>query len=82
MNSLLPDIECASGIDAELLDLVSFKWLMAGIGWQVNLTRLRRDPDYARAWAQRGMNSGQALLGARSAKLLAALPRHTTGGLG
>jgi len=73
MNALMPDTP------TELLDLVSFKWLMAGIGWRVDLPRLEKDADYARACAQRGMESGQALLGARSAELLAALPLRTRG---
>ena len=72
MNALLNRPE--SDHDSELLDLVSFKWLMAGIGWRVDLTRLRQDTDYARTCAQRGLDSGQALLGERSAELLAALP--------
>jgi hypothetical protein len=75
MNALLrvPDT------DTELLDLVSFKWLMAGIGWRVDLPRLEKDADYARTCAQRGLESGQPLLGERSAELLAALPLRTRG---
>lgn len=73
MNALLPDQ------DTELLDLVSFKWLMAGIGWRVDLPRLEKDADYARTCAQRGLESGQPLLGERSAELLAALPLRTRG---
>ena len=77
MNALLRDSE--AGTDTELLDLVSFKWLMAGIGWRVDLPRLEKDADYARACAQRGLESGQPLLGERSAELLAALPLRTRG---
>ena len=73
MNALLSRSEP----DTELLDLVSFKWLMAGIGWRVDLPRLQKDADYARACAQRGLDSGQALLGERSAELLAALTLRT-----
>lgn len=73
MNALIRDT------DTELLDLVSFKWLMAGIGWRVDLPRLEKDADYARTCAQRGLESGQPLLGERSAELLAALPLRTRG---
>ncbi|AKJ28075.1 hypothetical protein [Caldimonas brevitalea] len=31
----------------EFLRLVDFKWMMAGQGWWVDLTRLQRDPGYA-----------------------------------
>ena len=74
MNALLPDAYTDTESDTELLDLVTFKWLMAGIGWRVDLPRLRKDTDYARVCAQRGLESGQWLLGERSAELLAALP--------
>jgi hypothetical protein len=59
--------------DIDLLNLVSFKWLMAGRGWSVNLSRLQQDPGYVRSCAQRGLDSGHDLLHARSAELLAAL---------
>jgi hypothetical protein len=58
-----------------LLDLVSFKWLMAGQGWWVNLSRMRQDPTYARNCAQIGLASDQILLQQRSGELLAALQR-------
>lgn len=59
--------------DTALLDLVSFKWLMAGRGWWINLSRLQNDQDYARACVQRGLESDHALLRGRSAELLALL---------
>ncbi|HWP20932.1 MAG TPA: hypothetical protein VNO84_17515 [Burkholderiaceae bacterium] len=34
---------------APWLALVDFKWLMAGQGWWVDLSRMQRDEDYARA---------------------------------
>jgi hypothetical protein len=77
MNALLPDAYTDTASDNELLDLVTFKWLMAGIGWRVDLPRLRADADYARVCAQRGLDSGQWLLGERAAELLAALPPRT-----
>ena len=79
MTALLPDTHAytALGCDPELLDLVTFKWLMAGIGWRVDVPRLRQDADYARVCAQRGLESGQAVLGERAAELLAALPERS-----
>jgi len=56
-----------------LLDLVSFKWLMAGRGWWVDLPRMQRDEGYARICAQRGLESDHDLLRQRSAELLAEL---------
>jgi hypothetical protein len=39
----------ADDLDADSLLLldVDFKWLMAGIGWWVDTTRIHRDPFYA-----------------------------------
>ena len=59
-----------------LLDLVSFKWLMAGRGWWVNLSRLQEDPGYLKARAERGLESGSPLLEQRSGELLAVLARR------
>lgn len=53
-----------------LLDLIDFKWLMAGRGWRINLTRLSSDTEYARMWARRGMDSGEELLARRGAALM------------
>ena len=79
MNAMLPNTHphAATGCDTELLHLVAFKWLMAGIGWPVDVPRLRQDADYARACAQRGLESGQSTLGARAEELLAALPARS-----
>ena len=60
--------------DTAFLELVSFKWLMAGRGWWVDLSRLQRDTAYARICAQRGVDSGSELLRQRSAALLESLP--------
>ena len=68
MNALFSDADTA------LLNLVSFKWLMAGQGWWVNLSRLQHDASYVRACAQCGLDSGHPLLQKRSAELLATLP--------
>lgn len=48
--------------DSPLVDLVSFKWLMAGRGWWVDVGRLRRDAEYALLCAQRGAESGLDLV--------------------
>jgi len=67
MNALSTDAQ------SDLLNLVSFKWLMAGHGWWVNLSRLQQDPHYVRACAEQGLDSGHELLQERSAQMLAAL---------
>jgi hypothetical protein len=61
--------ETGSKMDATPLDLVSFKWLMAGRGWWVDLARLREDATYAGACVQRGLDSGLELLRQRSVEL-------------
>ena len=58
-----------SETDATLLDLVSFKWLMAGRGWRVDLSRLCEDANYAGACVQRGLDSDLELLRQRSVEL-------------
>ena len=58
--------------DDTLLRLVDFKWLMAGLGWWVSLTRLQCDSAYAREWVQRGLASGSQLVRQRSMDLLPA----------
>jgi hypothetical protein len=63
-----------SETDATLLDLVSFKWLMAGRGWWVDVARLRADAAYAGACVQRGLDSGLELLRQRSVELQTLLP--------
>jgi len=57
--------------DAVFLGLVDFKWLMAGLGWWVDLSRLRRDMAYAGECARRGLSSDSSVLRRRSQKLLA-----------
>src|SRR6202008_4291621 len=52
------------------LDLVDFKWLMAGRGWWVDLSRLQRDVTYAGECLQRGLSSGSELLRQRSVELM------------
>ena len=61
---------CQSGVDDGLHTMVDFKWLMIGVGWRVDLTRLRRDTAYLGECAQRGLASGSALLRECSVELL------------
>jgi len=57
------------GNDA-FLNLVDFKWLMAGVGWWVNLSRLQSDRDYVDECLQRALRSDSELLRKRSVELL------------
>jgi hypothetical protein len=43
---------------ATLVDLVAFKWMMAGRGWRVDLSRLQRDLSYAQECGRRARSSG------------------------
>ena len=56
--------------DDGLLTMVDFKWLMAGLGWRIDLTRLRRDAAYRGECAQRGLASGLPVLRERSVDML------------
>jgi hypothetical protein len=62
-------------VDDTFLRLVDFKWLMAGLGWWVSLTRLQSDTRYVDECLQRALSSDSALLRERSAELLRLLPR-------
>ncbi len=52
------------------LNLVDFKWLMAGVGWWVNLSRLQRDRNYIDECLQHALRSDSELLRTRSLRLL------------
>lgn len=56
--------------DGVFLKLVDFKWLMAGVGWWVDLSRLQRDRDYVDECRQRALRSDSELLRKRSFDLL------------
>ncbi|NML18056.1 hypothetical protein [Azohydromonas caseinilytica] len=56
--------------DDSLLALVDFKWLMAGLGWRIDLTRLCRDAGYLGDCARLGLSSESSLLRRCSAELL------------
>lgn len=61
--------------DDAFLDLVDFKWLMAGVGWWVNLSRLQCDSVYAEECLQRALSSDCSVLRMHSAKLRILWPR-------
>ena len=58
-----------------VLDLVVFKWLMAGFGWWIDVSRLRRDTVYASECMRRGLDSGCPLLRRKCAELPCLLAR-------
>jgi hypothetical protein len=57
------------GNDA-FLNLVDFKWLMAGVGWWVSLSRLQRDRAYADECLQLALKSDSQLLREHGFELL------------
>jgi hypothetical protein len=65
-----PTAPLHSRADDGLLAMVDFKWLMAGLGWRVDLTRMRRDAAYLGECVQRGLASESGLLRERSVDLL------------
>ena len=67
MNTAYTQVQEAN--DA-FLNLVDFKWLMAGVGWWVNLTRLQLDRAYCDECLQRALESGSELLREHSIELL------------
>ncbi|SCK10415.1 hypothetical protein VAR608DRAFT_0442 [Variovorax sp. HW608] len=52
------------------LNLVDFKWLMAGVGWWVDLSRLQSDRAYIDECLQRALGSDSELLRKRCVQLL------------
>lgn len=56
------------------LKLVDFKWLMAGAGWRVGLSRLQSDSSYINECLQRALASDSELLRERGNELLRLLP--------
>jgi hypothetical protein len=70
-------VEGTEGNDT-FLNLVDFKWLMAGVGWWVDLSRLQRDRAYIDECLQRALRSDSELLRQCSVKLLGLnAPRYT-----
>lgn len=52
------------------LNLVDFKWLMAGMGWWVDLSLLQSDKGYVDECLQRALTSDSELLRKRSVEML------------
>lgn len=52
-----------------LMQLVSFKWLMSGMGWTVDVRRIQVEPAYAECCLRRGAASDLAPLRRCSAEL-------------
>lgn len=67
MNARQGNTSEASNI---LLNLVDFKWLMAGVGWWGELTRLQSDSAYIDECLRRALKSNSKLLQERSETLL------------
>lgn len=60
--------------DAVLLLDVDFKWLMAGIGWWIDTTRIHQDPSYASKCLNSAMASESLALRNCAAKLFGIHP--------
>jgi hypothetical protein len=56
--------------NSAFLNLVDFKWLMVGVGWRVDLSRLQSDRGYMDECLQRALRSDSELLRDRSVELL------------
>lgn len=68
-------------IDADghqIVHLVDFKWLMAGLGWWIDVNRLQRDAAYASECYSRAANSSCEPLRRAADTLMRLLPllRH------
>lgn len=61
-------------VDDTFLKLVNFKWLMAGAGWRVSLSRLQSDSGYVNECLQRALASDSELLRERGNELRRLLP--------
>lgn len=66
MNALPP----AERQAVELVDIIEFKWLMAGAGLRVHVERLQVDPEYARQCLAQAAASPEAALRESAEKLL------------
>jgi len=64
----------ARHVDDTLANLVGFKWLMAGVGWWVDLSRLQRDRSYIDECLRRALGSESELLRKLSVELLGLQP--------
>lgn len=66
MNALPP----AERQAVELVDIIEFKWLMAGAGVRVHVERLQADPEYARQCLAQAAASPEAALRESAERLL------------
>lgn len=66
MNALPP----AERQAVELVDIIEFKWLMAGAGLRVHVERLQADPEYARQCLAQAAVSPEPALRESAEKLL------------
>lgn len=66
MNALPP----AERQALELVDIIEFKWLMAGAGVRVHVERLQADPEYARACLAQAAASPEAAVREAALKLV------------
>jgi hypothetical protein len=60
----------------ELVDIIEFKWLMAGAGHQVHVERLQADRDYAEHCLASAEAAHIPALRAAAARLRKALQQH------
>ncbi|CAN7780101.1 hypothetical protein LJR084_008144 [Variovorax sp. LjRoot84] len=56
--------------DEGMLPLVDFKWLMAGVGWWIDVPRMRSDAVYAGQCIERALESGSQILRERCPEIL------------
>lgn len=71
-------MELASALNKQLVHLVEFKWLMAGMGWWIDLPRFERDPCYANVCIERGLSAGSKSMRERTMELLPLLGRSAS----
>ena len=76
-DRLTQETELGSELSKRLVHLVGFKWLMAGMGWWIDLPRFERDPCYASVCIERGLSAGSTLMRERTVELLPFLGRAT-----
>ena len=60
-------------LEVGLVEIIDFKWLMAGVGHRVHVQRLQTDGDYARACLVCGAQSAVPALRATAQRLARAM---------
>lgn len=63
--------ESAPDVQGDFVEWVAFKWLMAGVGWRVDLTRLQRDNAYVSECLQCALSTDSESLQGHCRRLLA-----------